>query len=429
MNYDAALTYLYEQLPMFQRVGKRAFKKTLDNIKALCAALGHPEQGFKSVHIAGTNGKGSTTHILAAMLQKAGYQVGVYSSPHYKDFRERIKINGVYIQQQEVVDFVMQYKDLFESLAPSFFEMTVAMAFDHFHRHQVDIAIVETGLGGRLDSTNILQPLLSVITNIGFDHEEQLGSTLPLIAGEKAGIIKTNTPVVIGESHPETTPVFLEKATTQQAPLIFAEEVLSVELIEEQATQHIYRVQSAAYGLHFSRLALDLQGNYQQYNLKTALVAAALLRDLGFSIRDQDLLDACANVQGISGLMGRWQVLHQEPLTLCDSAHNVDGLRYVVQALRRLEAEQLHLVFGTVSDKDWSKLWKILPPEARYYFCKANIPRGLDASILQERAAQHDLQGIAYPSVQAALAAARANAGKEDVVFVGGSIFVVAEVL
>lgn len=429
MDYKATLAYLYDQLPMFQRVGKYAFKKTLDNIQALCAALGHPEQGFKSVHIAGTNGKGSTTHILAAILQTAGYQVGVYSSPHYKDFRERVKINGNYIAKQEVVDFVAQHRSLFEELQPSFFEMTVAMAFDHFNRHQVDIAIIETGLGGRLDSTNVVSPLLSIITNIGYDHEAQLGSTLPLIAGEKAGIIKKNTPVIIGEPQTETTPVFQAKAAQEQAPLIFADEVVAIRLKATQTTQNIYQVSSTDYPLDFPALAFDLQGSYQIHNLRTALLAAVTLRDLGFPSTASHLQEACANVQAISGLMGRWQVLSQAPLTLCDSAHNVDGLRYVMTALKELEAPQLHIVFGTVSDKDWTKLWDLLPKNAQYYFCKAKIPRGLDATVLQQRAAAHQLQGEAYTSVKAAFEAAQQQASEEDVIFVGGSIFVVAEVL
>lgn len=429
MNYQATLDYLYEQLPMFQRVGKYAFKKTLDNIEGLCAALGNPEQQFKSVHLAGTNGKGSTTHILAAILQTAGYKVGVYTSPHYKDFRERIKINGEYISQQEVVDFVAQNKPQFEALQPSFFEMTVAMAFEHFARHQVDIALVETGLGGRLDSTNVLLPVLSIITNIGYDHQAQLGNTLELIAGEKAGIIKKNTPVIIGESHEETSPVFLNKAQEEQATLVFADQVVHIALLEEQLTHNIYQVASERLALDFPRLALDLKGSYQLHNLRTALLAAVWLRNLGFPVTDQHIQEACAQVQAISGLMGRWQVLNSEPLTICDSAHNVDGLRYVVEQLKQLEYQHLHVVFGTVMDKDWTKLWGLLPQQASYYFCKAAIPRGLEASLLEAKAARHHLYGKAYPSVKAAYKAAQQQAKKEDLIFIGGSIFVVAEVL
>lgn len=429
MDYKATLTYLFEQLPMFQRVGKYAFKKTLDNIQALCSALGNPEQGFKSVHIAGTNGKGSTTHILAAILQTAGYKVGVYSSPHYKDFRERVKINGNYITPQEIVDFVATNRPLFDALQPSFFEMTVALAFDHFNRHQVDIALIETGLGGRLDSTNILSPVLSIITNIGYDHEAQLGSTLALIASEKAGIIKKNTPVIIGETHEETAPVFLDKALQEQAQIIFADQVVTLQLKEALTTQNIYQVSSEQHSLNFPFLALDLQGNYQIHNLRTALLATTILHRLGFPTTKHHIQTACTGVQKISGLMGRWQVLGKAPLILCDSAHNINGLRYVVEALHQLQAEKLHIVFGTVSDKDWTKLWSLLPKHAHYYFCKANIPRGLDAEELQQRAAAHQLQGVAYPSVQVAFEAAQAQASKRDVIFVGGSIFVVAEVL
>ncbi|BDS13428.1 bifunctional folylpolyglutamate synthase/dihydrofolate synthase [Aureispira anguillae] len=429
MNYQATIQYLFRQLPMFQRVGKQAFKKDLGNIIALCDHLGQPQQNFKSVHIAGTNGKGSTAHILAAILQTAGYKVGLYTSPHYRDFRERIKINGTYITEQAVVDFVADNKSYFEALKPSFFEMTVAMAFNYFSQEKVDIAIIETGLGGRLDSTNIIQPLLSIITNIGMDHEAMLGNTLPLIATEKAGIIKPNTPVLIGETNSETAPVFLQKAKQENSPITFVDQVIKAELVALNQQKATYAISSASYKLNIEQLHLDLTGNYQQHNLKNALLASQFLANHQFNISPEHIQKACANVQGISKILGRWQVLSQAPLTICDSGHNEHGLKYIAQALNDLKKQQIHFVFGTVNDKDLEKVFPLLPQQAIYYFCKANVPRGLDAQKLQQSAKKYGLAGDHYPSVAEAFAHAQKQAKAEDCVFIGGSIFVVAEVV
>ncbi len=430
MNYQQTINYLFSQLPMFQRVGPQAFKKDLGNIVALCKHLKAPQNGFKSVHIAGTNGKGSTAHILAAILQTAGYKVGLYTSPHYRDFRERIKINGAFISEQRVIDFVAENKAFFEELKPSFFEMTVAMAFDHFRNEAVDIAVIETGLGGRLDSTNIIRPLLSIITNIGMDHEAMLGNTLPLIAAEKAGIIKKQVPVIIGEMQPETTAVFIAKAQKEQSTITFADQNIQAELQNKSNSQAIYNISSTSYKmLNIKELALDLVGNYQQHNLKNALLASQFLAKDGFVITEKAIRQACANVQQISKILGRWQVLAKQPLTICDSGHNKDGLLYVKNALEKLNKRQLHIVFGTVNDKNLDNIFPLLPKTAAYYFCKANIPRGLDAQQLQDAAQKYHLKGNYYHSVQAAFQAAQQAATEEDCIFVGGSIFVVAEVV
>lgn len=429
MNYRETIEWLFSQLPMFQRVGSQAFKKDLGNITALCKHLGQPQKKFKSVHIAGTNGKGSTAHIITAILQTAGYKVGLYTSPHYRDFRERIKINGNYISEQFVVDFVAENQGTFQDIQPSFFEMTVAMAFDYFHKEEVDIAIIETGLGGRLDSTNIITPLLSIITNIGMDHEAMLGNTLALIAGEKAGIIKPNVPVLIGETHLETAPVFVEKAVKEGAAIIFVDEVVEAQLVERNYKKAIYTISSEPYNLNFHELLFDLTGTYQIHNLKTALLATFFLLKEDFLINPAHIRAACADVQNISKLLGRWQVLSEFPLTICDSGHNGHGLQYTLQALEELGKEQIHFVFGTVNDKDLTKVFPLLPKDAIYYFCKADIPRGLDAHTLQQFAEEYGLNGRAYPSVREAFEVAQAQAGEEDCVFVGGSIFVVGEVV
>lgn len=429
MNYQETIQWLFSQLPMFQRVGSQAFKKDLGNITALCEHLGQPQNQFKSIHLAGTNGKGSTAHILSAILQTAGYKVGLYTSPHYRDFRERIKINGSYISEQAVVDFVATNKTAFQEIKPSFFEMTVAMAFDYFHKEKVDVAIIETGLGGRLDSTNIITPLLSIITNIGMDHEAMLGNTLPLIAGEKAGIIKPNVPVIIGESHPETAPVFIKKATKENANIIFADKAVEAQVIERNHQKAVYKITSEAYNLDFQNLLSDLTGTYQIHNLKTALLATTFLQKESFNITLTHIRTACANVQNISKLLGRWQVLSESPLTICDSGHNGHGLQYTINALKELNKEQIHFVFGSVKDKDLSLVFPLLPKNAIYYFCKADIPRALDAAALQQLAKEQGLNGRAYTSVRAAFEVAQAQAGADDCVFVGGSIFVIGEVL
>ncbi len=429
MNYEQALQYLYYQLPMFQRVGPKAFKKNLDNIKALCHHLGQPQNAFKSVHIGGTNGKGSTAHALSAILQQAGYKIGLYTSPHYRDFRERIKINGEYIEAQAVVDFVANNKGYFEKLKPSFFEITVALAFQYFAEQQVDIAIVEVGLGGRLDSTNVLSPILSVITNISFDHTNFLGGTLPLIAGEKAGIIKPNTPVVIGEIHSETRPVFEAKAAEMNAPIYFAEQNYWCKNVERTFLSQKFDVYKQT-ALFYPYLQSDLQANYQLKNLVTIFQSVEMLPQLGFPISRSHLYSALKQVKKTSKLLGRWQVLSDSnPIVIADSAHNIAGIQYAIQQIRATKFEQLHFVFGTVKDKNPNKILALLPKSALYYFCKADMPRGLDALQLEEKAAEFGLKGSAYPSVVSALEAAKKTAQSQDLVYIGGSIFVVAEIV
>lgn len=426
-RYQETLDFLYSQLPMFQRIGPAAFKKDLSNIRALCEALGHPEQQFPSLHIAGTNGKGSAAHILAAVQQAAGRRAGLYTSPHYRDFRERIKVDGQYIPRKQVVDFVERCRPLIDSIQPSFFEITVAMAFDYFALRKVDLAVVEVGLGGRLDSTNIIRPELSVITNISFDHVDMLGDTLPLIAAEKAGIIKEKVPVIIGEAQEETAAVFLQKAAELQAPIIFAGEHYQAE--QQSATPNhtiydVYRDGELLYpGLH-----LNAHGPYQSKNLQTVLQAVEWLKP-PFEVTEAQLRDGLCHLRQYTRFLGRWQVLGARPTILCDSAHNEAGMKLAMAAVKALSYDKLHIVLGTVSDKDPAKLLHHLPADARYYFARPDIPRGHDAGRLREKAAALGLKGRAYSSVPNALRAARRHARPEDLIYVGGSIFVVAEVV
>jgi dihydrofolate synthase/folylpolyglutamate synthase len=436
MDYTTTLDYLYSQLPMFTRDGPSAFKKDLTNTIELCKRLDNPQDKFKSVHIAGTNGKGSTSHMLAAILQTAGYKTGLYTSPHLKDFRERIRINGEMISEQDVIDFVEKHSADFEEIKPSFFEMTVAMAFDVFAKQKVDVAIVEVGLGGRLDSTNIITPLLSVITNIGWDHVNMLGDTLQLIAGEKAGIIKPDIPVIIGEYQPDVADVFLNKATEKNAPVSFASEEWDVlkseagslksEVIQDYIDFQIAKKDS---GLKTQDLRLDLPGTYQLKNVKTVLSTVDGLRKQGFVITDEHIKTALKQVKKLTGLYGRWEVLSHHPLTICDTGHNPEGIAEVLKNIENVPYDKLHFVIGVVNDKDISKILAMLPKNALYYFCKPNIPRGLDANSLKQQAASFGLQGKNYPSVKAAFSAAQTNAGKNDLVFIGGSTFVVAEII
>lgn len=428
-DFQNTLTYLYEQLPMFQRIGPAAFKKDLGNIIALLDALGNPQQQFKAIHIGGTNGKGSVAHMLSAVLQARGYKVGLYISPHYRDFRERIKVNGTYISKRSVIDFVADKQALIERVRPSFFEITVAMAFVHFQQQKVDVAIVEVGLGGRLDSTNVLQPLLSVITNISLDHQQFLGDTLPEIAGEKAGIIKPGIPVVIGETHPATKTVFLDKAKSCQAPITFADQIWKAECIDTDLTHSFYRVFRKEQ-IVYQRLSVNLQGDYQRYNLQTALEAIAILRErTDLDITEEALLLGFLNLKSLTRFIGRWQLLGEHPTILADSAHNEGGLRLVLQQLQTLPYQHLHIVMGTVNDKTVEKVLGLFPEEARYYFAKADVPRGMDAKTLQQKAAAFGLTGRAYSSVRNALKAAKRYAQPDDLIYVGGSIFVVAEVV
>lgn len=429
MNYAETLHYLYTQLPVFTRVGASAYKADLGNTLELCRRLDNPQHKFKSIHVAGTNGKGSTSHILAAVLQVAGYKTGLYTSPHLKDFRERIRVNGQMIPEQTVIDFVAKHRKDFDEIAPSFFEMTVALAFDVFAKEQVDIAVIETGLGGRLDSTNVVTPILSIITNIGWDHMNLLGDTLPKIAAEKAGIIKPNIPVIIGEKQDEVADVFIRKAEVENARISFASELYDVkgerngELLDVEIHKNS---QPTTYNLQ-----LDLPGSYQLKNIKTVLAAVDELRQQGYTttITDDHIKTALKQVKTLTGLHGRWETINQNPLTICDTGHNQEGIAEVLKNIATVTYNHLHFVLGMVNDKDISKVLSMLPQNATYYFCRPDIPRGLEAESLKNKAKGSGLQGEAYPNVKAALAAAQTAAQPNDLVFAGGSTFVVAEVV
>ncbi len=390
---------------MYQRVGHSAYKANLDNTLQLAQYLKHPENSFKSIHVAGTNGKGSTSHMLASVLQEAGYKVGLYTSPHLKDFRERIKINGTMIPKRKVVSFVKRHKPFFESHSLSFFEMTVGLAFDHFRSEQVDIAVIEVGMGGRLDSTNIIQPELAVITNIGLDHTQFLGSTLPEIAKEKAGIIKKGIPVVIGERHEATATVFQKVAQERGAPIVFAGDI----------AYHDY--------------ASDLTGIYQQKNKQTVNAVLRILQKQGWNISEEDITKGLSKVVKNTGLMGRWQLLGIRPMIICDTAHNKDGISLVMKQLMKEKFQDLHIVFGVVNDKDLDSILPLFPKTASYYFCTPNVPRGMPSKTLEEAAKKFALRGTAYTSVKEAHQAALDNARPEDLIFIGGSTFIVAEVV
>lgn len=420
-SYAETLDYLYNRFPMFSRVGASAYKTGLDNTLALDEYFGHPHRKFRTVHVAGTNGKGSVSNFLASVLQTAGYKVGLYTSPHLVDFRERIRVAGAMIPQDFVVDFVQHNKAFFEEIRPSFFEMTVLMAFDYFAKEHVDVAVVEVGLGGRLDSTNIITPDVSIITNISYDHQNLLGDTLAKIAAEKAGIIKRGVPVVVGEAEGDVYDVFEAKANSEHAQLFFAPDYHGLSLKDEgEFLLHDKSLGDFGVGLH---------GDYQQKNVATVLTAVDVLRDAGYGISDtalrSGLLDVCAN----TGLQGRWQVLRNDaPKIVCDIAHNTAGIAYIVKQMRR-ENRPLRIVFGVVSDKDVDGILSLLPPEAVYYFTRASIPRALDERLLCEKAAAHHLKGEAFGKVTDAAKAALQDAQPGDFVYVGGSNFVVADAL
>lgn len=405
MTYQDTLNWMFSQLPMYQRQGKTAFKKDLSNTLKLAEHLNNPENKFKSVHVAGTNGKGSTSHILASVLQEAGYKVGLYTSPHLKDFRERIKINGQEVSKHFVIGFIKRNKDFFEANKLSFFEMTVGMAFDYFAKQNIDIAVVEVGLGGRLDSTNIVTPEVSIITNIGLDHTQFLGDTLEAIAFEKGGIIKPNIPVVIGETQKETAPVFKSLAKSCDSEILFADQLVS----------EVYKS--------------DLMGSYQSKNIKTVIQTVKQLQGKGFKISNKNLKQGLLKVVKNTGLLGRWQILKERPKVVCDTGHNREGLIYVMQQLSNETFESLHIVFGVVNDKDLRSILDLLPKKATYYFCKPNISRGLDAEELQQTFSSYKLKGRAYKSVNEAYNSALNNARKDDFIYVGGSTFVVAEII
>jgi dihydrofolate synthase/folylpolyglutamate synthase len=416
---------------MFHRVGPAAYKPDLSNTIKICKALGNPENNFRSIHIAGTNGKGSTSHLLAAVLQEAGYKTGLYTSPHLKDFRERIRVNGKMIAKPRVVKFVADHKKLFEKVQPSFFEWTVGLAFDHFAKEKVDIAVIETGLGGRLDSTNVITPLVSVITNISFDHTNLLGKTLKKIAAEKAGIIKKEIPVVIGETQDVVKSVFEKKAKTEKAPIRFADEEFQLSGLHHTKTIPpllTLNVKAGKNTLH-KNLRCGLPGIYQQKNIVTVLSAIDSLRESGFIISDKAIRKGFQNVVALTGLQGRWQVIAKKPLTIADTGHNEAGIKEVVAQLKKTPHKKLHIVFGVVNDKDPSKVLALLPKNATYYFCRANLPRSMDSAELAQKAAKSGLKGKSYSTVKKALEAAQIAALQGDMVFVGGSTFVVAEVI
>ncbi|MBT3386116.1 MAG: bifunctional folylpolyglutamate synthase/dihydrofolate synthase [Prolixibacteraceae bacterium] len=431
MNYKETIDYLFNKLPMFHRTGPAAYKNSLENIIKLDGFYSNPHKNFKSIHVAGTNGKGSVSHMLAAVLQKAGYKTGLYTSPHLKDFRERIRVNGKMIPMDEVVDWVSRYKTMNKiwNIEPSFFELTVALAFDYFSKQKVDIAIVEVGLGGRLDSTNIISPEISVITNIGFDHTDLLGNTLKKIAIEKAGIIKPEVPVVIGTTQVETKHVFLNAAKKAGSLVYFADQEISVvySLVDLDGKQ-VVAIEKRGKKI-FPQLKLDLQGFYQRKNLSAVLKVFELMQEMGWQISENDIYNGLANISKSTGLKGRWQVIGNNPLIVCDTGHNQEGIIEVVAQIEQTPFKNLHFVFGLVSDKESEKILGLLPQNATYYFTKANLPRALDDKILAEKAARFGLKGNSYPVVSEAFMAAKNNSQKNDLIVVGGSTFVVAEIL
>jgi dihydrofolate synthase/folylpolyglutamate synthase len=427
MNYKEAIAYLFERLPMFSRQGASAYKADLGNIRLLCDALGNPEKKIRTIHIAGTNGKGSVSHMLASVLQSAGYSTGLYTSPHLKDFRERIRINGQWISEEFVIRFTEKTTPLVEKINPSFFELTVAMAFEWFAENQVDIAVVETGLGGRLDSTNIIVPEISVITNIGWDHMQILGNTLPLIAAEKAGIIKPGVPVVIGETHAETENVFIQKASANGSPITFADRQRS---LNDWSWQDNYLQVSVIDSHHTDsqEYLLDLPGYYQTRNLLTVLESIHQLQQAGWVIPKDAIREGLKTTKKQTGLHGRWETLHLHPRVIADVAHNEDGMRQVTSQLEWMKYRHLHIVLGMVSDKDQDRVLSLMPLTARYYFTRASIPRAMPEEDLRVLALGHGLTGQAYPHVDQALQAAADHANQEDLILVCGSVFLVGEI-
>lgn len=424
MTYDETVRYLYDSTPVFEHVGASAYKEGLDNTQALDEHFGHPHRCYKTIHVAGTNGKGSCSHTLAAILQSAGCKVGLYTSPHLVDFRERIRVNGVCISEKRIVDFVEQERSFFEPLHPSFFELTTALAFKYFAEQQVDIAVIEVGLGGRLDCTNIITPLLSVITNISFDHTRFLGNTLAKIAGEKAGIIKKGVPVVIGETTAETRPVFAARAREVGAPIRFAEDAPVVRSsVALPGGGREYRLSDGrtVYG--------ELSGDYQEANMNTVLIAVEELCRQGIALSESDVGQGIAAVSGLTGLMGRWQRLRERPLAVCDTGHNVGGWNYLVGQIKAQACHRLRIVFGMVDDKDIDRILAMLPREADFYWTQASSHRAIPAAQVAGKAAAIGLRGRSYATVGEAWQQALADASPEDFIFVGGSSYVVADLL
>ena len=424
MTYNETLDYLYQQMPEYQRIGDKAYKPGLDNSLALDKIVDHPHRRYKTIHVGGTNGKGSTSHLLAAILQESGYKVGLYTSPHLIDFRERIRVDGEMINREFVTDFVEQYREQFEPIMPSFFELTMEMAFLYFAQQEVDVAVVEVGLGGRLDSTNIISPDLSIITNIGFDHMKQLGNTLPKIAAEKAGIIKAYTPVVIGEmGNMEVTQVFIDKAQSMSAPLVFAELYMNNFKAERSDSGWLFHADA------YPDVKGKLKGLAQDKNARTVLTAVEVLLETGYEIPKDAVYKGFANVIHITGLSGRWQQLQTSPKIICDIAHNAHGIRYVAEQLKSENFAKLHIVFGMANDKDIESVLSLLPQKAIYYFTKASIERALNEKIVANQAEAYGLQGRSFSTVAEAVKAAKENADKNDLIFIGGSSFIVADAL
>lgn len=428
MDYQQTLNYLFSQLPMYQRVGKAAYKANLNNTLALDEYFGHPHRLYKTIHIAGTNGKGSVSHMLASVLMAAGYRVGLYTSPHLIDFRERIKIDGKPISKQDVVEFVQQHKSIFEQIQPSFFEMTVALAFKYFADKHVDIAVIEVGLGGRLDSTNIITPELSIITNIGLDHTDLLGDTLQLIANEKAGIIKPNIPVVICEWQEEIQQVFVDKACVAGAPITFASQNYTVKNTLVRNGVQEFKVENKQDKTNFT-LAVDLLGKYQAKNILGVVSAIDVLSAREFHIDRIQAARGLEKAASSTGLLGRWQIINQSPLVICDTGHNVDGITQLVEQIANTPHNKLHMVIGMVGDKNIDGVLSLLPKDAFYYFTKASIPRALHQDELSTKASKFNLSGTTHSEVKEALAFAYTKAMPDDLIFIGGSTFVVADAL
>lgn len=423
MTYKEATEYLFNSTPLFQNVGKEAYKEGLANTRALDRHFGYPHRQYRTIHIGGTNGKGSCSHTIAAILQEAGYKVGLYTSPHLTDFRERIRVNGTMIPEEYVVAFVENERNFFEPLHPSFFELATAMAFRYFADAKVDVAVIEVGLGGRLDCTNIIQPDLAIITNISFDHVQFLGHTLTEIASEKAGIIKEHTPVVIGETTMETKKVFINKSQEMNAPIKFAEDIHHIQSSWIQENARFYRTKE------WGEFSGELCGLCQEKNTETILTAIDELRRQGYAIEARHIKNGFAHVCGLTGLRGRWQKLGEHPTVICDTGHNVGGMTYISEQLRASQANHIHIVMGMVNDKDISNVLKLLPENAIYYFTKANVKRALEENRLLELATAAGLQGKAYPNVHAAFEAAQSAATENDFIFIGGSTFIVADFL
>lgn len=422
MNYQESIDYLFGQVPMFQRVGANAYKPGLDTSIALAAMYGNPQDSFKTIHVAGTNGKGSVSHTIAAILQESGYEVGLYTSPHLVDFRERIRVNGEMIPRENVVEFVEKYKSLTHDLYPSFFELTMMMAFDYFRNAKVDVAVIEVGLGGRLDSTNIITPELCVITNISFDHMQFLGDTLPKIASEKAGIMKHGIPVVIGEAEGDVRKVFEDKSAEVGAPIVFAQDEPAVRTSTRKEDYIEY------YTTRYGKLESELVGECQKHNANTILKAVDLLSGK-FNIDNAAVGRAFRNVCSLTGLMGRWMKIGDNPRVVCDTGHNEGGIKYIVKQLKEEKYNVLRMVIGFVSDKDVSHIINLLPSNAKYYFTQAQIPRAMDSETLRDMAVVAGLNGESFPSVEAAFNAAMSEAKADDMIYVGGSTFVVADFL